>query len=98
MIIAPIFDISVFNKDIFVFLGGCAFMMHLIHIASQTRSTSFTGFVNYLFVFSALYLLTLAMLAVYLKIGFSLPLGKLAVDVMKEGFALVKTIFTQLSP
>lgn len=87
-----------FNRDIFIFLGGVAFMVHLIFTAHTSRGTSFIGFVNYLFMFSLLYLSTLIFFACYLAVGFELHLGQIGSESIKSGFFLVKNIFLQLVP
>ncbi len=87
-----------FNKDIFVCLGGISFVIHLIFAARQSREPGFTGFVSYLLIFGLLYISTLFMLSVYLKIGFNMHLGSLILDSAKSGFSLVKGTVTQLLP
>jgi len=87
-----------FNKDVFTFLGAFSLTTHLIAVSKNTKGTSFTGFVNYLFIFSLLYLLTLIILSIYMTIGYDLHLGELIINSGKDGFALTKSIFTQLAP
>lgn len=96
-IVPKLFSVS-FNKDVFTFLGGFSLTTHLVAVSKNTKGTSFTGFVNYLFIFSLLYLATLIILAVYMTIGYDLHLWDLIVNSGKDGFALTKSIFTQLAP
>jgi len=96
-LIPKIFKIS-FNKDIFIFLGGAFFTSHLIFVAKKNKGASFISFINYIFIFSMLYIFGLIILGIYLAIGFNLHLGKVAVDSIKNGFSLVRSIFFQLLP
>ena len=86
----------VYNKDVFIFLGGVAFTTHLTLIARETRGKNFTTFVNYLFIFSILYILNLILLGAYFRIGFNVHVGKVIVEGIKGGAGLIQSIFSQV--
>ena len=92
----PKFMNTTYNKDIFIFLGGFAFTTHLTLIARETRGRNFTTFVNYLFIFSILYILNLIILGVYFRIGFNVYVGKVIVEGIKGGAGLIQSIFSQV--
>ncbi len=94
-IIPKIWDIS-FNKSTFVFLGGFVLTVHLVYIAQQTREASFVGFVNYLFMFSILYIVNLALFGVYLKVAYDFHLGALIFDSLKDSTSLVQDLYQQI--
>ncbi|MFH1771440.1 MAG: hypothetical protein ABH872_01345 [Candidatus Omnitrophota bacterium] len=83
------------NKDIFIFVGGFSFCMHLIFIARQIKGSSFSSSVNYLFMFSILFILNLIILSLYLRIGFNIYTGKVILEGMKNGAILIQDVFTQ---
>ncbi len=92
-----IFDFS-FNRQIFLFLGSAAFSLHIIFVAGQLKSTTFSGFINYIFVLSLVYLFCLVVLGVYIILGFKFPLKEALVGGIKEGFSLIRNIILQLLP
>lgn len=84
------------NKDLFLFTGGFVFNMHLIFIANKTKTSSFVGFVNYLFIFSILFVVNFLILGIYLKIEYKIDLGKIIIDSIRDSSSLVKGIFSQV--
>ena len=86
----------VYNKNVFIFLGGVAFTTHLTLIARETRGKNFTTFVNYLFIFSILYILNLILLGAYFRIGFNVHVGKVIVEGIKGGAGLIYSTFSQV--
>ncbi|MBN2483257.1 MAG: hypothetical protein JXD21_03530 [Candidatus Omnitrophica bacterium] len=94
-IIPKIWSLS-FDKDTFVFLGGFILMIHLIYIAQQTREGSFVGFVNYLFMFSTLYVVSIFLFAVYLRVAFPLNIGDLIVHSFNDSTRLVVDLYKQI--
>ena len=86
----------VYNKDVFIFLGGVAFTTHLTLLARETRGKNFTTFVNYLFIFSILYILNLILLGAYFRIGFNVHIGKVIVEGIKGGAGLIQSTFSQV--
>ena len=84
-----------FNRDIFIFLGGFAFTLHLIFIAHQTKGHTFSTVINYLFMFSIFFILNLIVLGLYLRIGFNFGLGEILIKGVKDGASLLQNIFTQ---
>lgn len=82
-----------YNKDLFIFLGGFAFTTHLTLIARETKRQSFTAFVDYLFIFSILYILNLILLGLYFKISFNVHMAEVIVDGIRSGFELVYGLF-----
>jgi len=92
-----IFGIS-FNKDIFLFLGSFSFAAHLVFVARQTKSTSFTGFINYFFSMTMIYIFILIIFGVYLLIGYDYSLKTALCNGTKNGFILIKEIILQLFP
>ncbi|NQT28563.1 MAG: hypothetical protein HQ570_03090 [Candidatus Omnitrophica bacterium] len=85
----------VFSKDAFVFVGGFTLTGHLIFVARGNQGNNFPTVVNYLFIFSILYILNLLLFSVYLKIGFSINIGRIIFDGMKGGSGLIQSISTQ---
>ena len=85
-----------FDKEIFVFLGGFIVTSHLIYVARELKGNTFADFVNYLFMFSILYIITLIMFNIYLTIAFDLDLAKIVVDGLQNGAILIRNLFTQL--
>ncbi|MFH1768165.1 MAG: hypothetical protein ABH858_03265, partial [Candidatus Omnitrophota bacterium] len=96
-IFPKLFRVS-FNRDIFIFSGAAAFMVHLIYTSRQTKTSGFIGFMNYLFIFSLFYIIDLFFLLIYIKIGFSVDLGELFIKSVGDGSLVVKSIFLQLAP
>lgn len=84
------------NRDIFVFLGGFTLTTHLVFIANNTKGHNFTTVINYLFIFSILYLLNLLLFSGYLRIAFNIHIGKVIIDGVKGGAALIQSIFAQI--
>jgi hypothetical protein len=95
LVIPKLLSLS-FYKDTFVFLGGFIFTIHLIFIARRTKASTFIGFINYLFVFSILYIVTLIIFGVYLKIAFKMPVGGVLISSANRSLSIIKTIFTQI--
>ncbi len=87
-----------FNKQIFLFFGGAAFSLHIIFVAGQLKSTTFSGFINYVFVLSVIYLFCLVILGVYIILGFEFPLKEALMGGVKEGFSLIRSVILQLLP
>ena len=85
----------VFSKDTFVFVGGFALIGHLIFVARGNQGHNFPTAVNYLFIFSILYILNLILFLVYLRIGFPIDIGKVIFEGMKGGASLIQSISTQ---
>lgn len=94
LLLPKVFDVS-FGTNTFVFLGGAAATMHLIFVAGQTKGETFSGFINYLFIFTILLVLNLIIFCLYLRIGFNVNIGKIALEGIKGGAALIQNIFTQ---
>ena len=86
-----------FDKNSFLFLGSVLFIVHLIFVARQIRNPSFIGFINYVFLFSLLYILTLFLLGLYLRVGYNIHLVRVLILSFKESFSIVKDIFGQLT-
>ena len=84
-----------FSKDAFVFVGGFALTGHLMFVARGNRGHNFPTVINYLFIFSILYILNLILFMVYLKIGFHVNIGKIIFEGTKNGAGLIKNIATQ---
>ncbi len=93
--IPKIFSFS-FNLHIFLFLGSIAFSLHFIFVAYQLKSSTFSGFINYLFILSMIYIFCLVIFGIYLLIGYSFPLKEILGEGIKEGFSLIKSIVLQL--
>ncbi len=92
-IIPKLFNLY-FRKDIFLFLGGFLFSVHLIFISQQIKEKTFAGFINYLFMLSILFILTLFLLGLYLNIAFSLDLKKIFIEGIQGGALSIKNLFT----
>jgi len=84
-----------YDRDIFVFIGGFVFTGHLIFIAKESKGHNFAAVINYLFIFSILYILNLILFGLYLKISYPIRIGNVALEGMKQGAALIQTIFSQ---
>jgi hypothetical protein len=95
-ILPKVFDFS-FNRNNFLFWGGAILTCHLIFIARETKGHNFTSFVNYLFILSILYTINLILFGLYLRVGFSIDLGKVISGGIKEGYLLIQNLFTQVS-
>jgi hypothetical protein len=87
-----------FDRNLYLFLGAAAFSVHLIFVANNSKSPSFTGFINYIFVLTMIYLVCLILLGVYLEIGFRVHMGRVLITTLKEGTRLLKSLFTQITP
>jgi len=81
--------------NIFVFLGGFTLTSHLTFVARENKGRSFAAFINYLFIFSILYILNLTLLELYLKIAFRLHIGEILIEGIKGGTTLIQNVFTQ---
>ncbi|MCF7873515.1 MAG: hypothetical protein K9L84_03135 [Candidatus Omnitrophica bacterium] len=92
--IPKIFNIS-FDKNLFVFLGSSSLFIHLIYVARATKGNSFNTLVNYLFIFSILIVLNLIFFGLYLKINFNFELGKVLLDGVQAGTALIRDVFVK---
>ncbi len=88
---------TTFRRDIFIFLGGFSFTGHLVYVARQIKGRTFSAMVNYFFLFSILYIFNLLLLGIYLNIGFPMYLGRVIVEAVQSGAALMQNIFTQFS-
>ena len=89
-----IFNIA-FNRDVFMFFGGFILTGHMIYIARGNQGHNFPTAINYLFIFSILYILNLLLFSVYLKIGFHINIGRFIFTGMKSGANLIQNIFAQ---
>lgn len=85
-----------FNKNIFVFIGGFVFTCHLIFISKEIKGHTFSEFINYLFIFSILYILNLILLGLYLKNAYNIDIGRVALEGMRNGAILMQNTFTQI--
>jgi hypothetical protein len=85
-----------FDKKIFVFLGGFILVCHLIYAARDTKGTTFGDFVNYLFMFSILYIVNLIIFSIYLTVAFELDLARFTISSLKGGALLIRNLFMQL--
>lgn len=81
-----------FNKDIFVFIGGYLFTTHLIFTAEENKSSNFTGFINYLFIFALLYTINLLLLILYLRIGYIFDIKSILILSLRNGYLLIKSL------
>jgi len=82
-----------FNKDIFLFLGGFIFTSHLRFIARETKGYNFAVFINYIFIFSLLFILNLILLSIYLKVAFNIQIVRIVMEGLRNGTALIQDIF-----
>jgi len=95
-LIPKIFNLN-FDKNLFLFLGGFILISHLIFIARDLKKGSFSGFINYLFIFSILYIINLLLFSIYLNIAFKIDLVKILIEGSKDGAFLIKNLFNQIS-
>jgi hypothetical protein len=95
-LIPKIFNLN-FDKNLFLFLGGFILISHLIFIARDLKKGSFSGFINYLFIFSILYIINLLLFSIYLNIAFKIDLAKILIEGSKDGAFLIKNLFNQIS-
>jgi len=84
------------DRSVFVFLGGFTLTTHLVFIANNTKGHNFTTVINYLFIFSILYLLNLLLFSGYLRIAFNVHIGRVIVSGVKGGAGMVQSIFAQI--
>jgi len=84
-----------FSRATFIFLGGFIITGHMIFVARGNQGHNFPTAVNYLFIFSILYILNLLLFSVYLRIGFHINIGKIIFEGMKNGAGLIQNIATQ---
>jgi hypothetical protein len=94
-ILPKVFNCEI-DKDIFIFLGGFIATSHLIFVARETKGNTFAAFINYLFMFSILYIVILFLLGVYLMTAFKIDLHKVLVDGIMGGAVLIKDLFSQI--
>jgi len=94
--LVPKFMNTTYNKDIFIFLGGVAFTIHMTLVARETRGRNFVTFINYLFILSILYILNLIILGIYFRIGFNVHMGKVIVEGIRGGAGLIQGTFSQV--
>jgi len=94
-IFPKLFNLS-FNKGFFILTGGIFFIIHLIFVARNIKSSSFVGFSGYLLNFTLIYLFTLLLLTVYFNINFKFSLGEIIQAGTKKGAVLLKQISSQL--
>lgn len=87
-----IFNFSI-NRNVFIFSGSFSFLAHLIYVARIIKANSFTGFVNYLFIFSIFFLLNLILFGLYLRIAFDFQLSRVLLAGIQNGSDLIKNIF-----
>ncbi|OPX29517.1 MAG: hypothetical protein B1H08_03625 [Candidatus Omnitrophica bacterium 4484_171] len=96
-IFPKMFNIS-FNRNMFLFLGSFSFAAHLVFAARETKSASFTGFINYFLSMTMIYIFILFLFGVYLLIGYDYSLKTVIINGTKNGFSLIKEIILQLFP
>ncbi len=83
-----------FDRNIFVFMGGFLLTSHLVFVARETKGTTFTDFVNYLFMFSILYIINLLIFSTYLTVAFEVDSAKIVVSGLNGGAILIRNLFT----
>ncbi len=96
-IIPKIFNFQISDR-LFIFVGPMFFTMHLVFIARMSRQTSFPGFINYLFIFSLLYLITLLFLEMYFAIAGRINFFELVFDSTRRSLLLIKSVILHLLP
>ncbi|MBD3269155.1 MAG: hypothetical protein GF379_03095 [Candidatus Omnitrophica bacterium] len=64
-------------------------------MARELKGGNFSAVVNYLFLFSILYILNFMLFLVYIRIGFFLSIGEVIFEGVKDGASLLQQIFTQ---
>ncbi|MCK5491552.1 MAG: hypothetical protein KAJ14_00385 [Candidatus Omnitrophica bacterium] len=84
------------NHNIFIFLGGFVFTGHLTFISRELKGHSFNSFINYLFIFSILYILNIVLFGLYLSNDFTLDMGEIVLQGMMNGAVLIQNIFVQI--
>ncbi|MBD3246721.1 MAG: hypothetical protein GF333_06875 [Candidatus Omnitrophica bacterium] len=94
-VLPKVFHLSV-DKNIFLQTGGFLFTAHLIYVAREIKGATFPTFINYLFLFSILYIINLIIFGLYLKVGFSIPVGRVVFDGLQQGAVMIQTLFTQI--
>lgn len=94
-ILPKVFDIQL-SERLFLFLGGFILTAHLIFVAGELKEETFSGFINYLFFFSLLYLVILIMFGLYLKAAFTFNLFNAFVEGVREGAVSLKGVITQI--
>ncbi|MCM8819826.1 MAG: hypothetical protein NC925_03415 [Candidatus Omnitrophica bacterium] len=94
-LIPKLFNLK-FDKNIFLFSGGFILTAHLIFIAQDLKGTNLFTFINYLFIFSILYIFNLFLFTIYLNIAFKVSLIKIITSGTKEAVILIRNIFTQV--
>lgn len=95
LVVPKIFNVG-FNKEVFLFLGAFVVVAHLIYVARETKGTTFGDFINYIFLFSIMYIISLILFEVYLKVAFNLNVGKINFEGARSGADLLKSLFTQI--
>lgn len=95
LVIPRVFGLA-FDKNVFLFFGSFVGMAHLIYAARETRGGTFTEFINYVFVFSILYMLVLVMFEMYVRIAYPIDIGRINVEGAKNGAGLIKSLFMQV--
>ena len=63
----PKFSAAHLNANLYFYLSGFLFLLHLVFISLHTKEKGFGGFVEYVFIFSLLYVLNLIIFAFCLK-------------------------------
>ncbi|GEM_PF-904028 len=94
-IIPKVFNVD-FNRDVFLFAGGFILIAHLIYIANETKGATFSDFINYLFIFSILYIINLIIFEAYLRIAFNIDISKINIDGARGGATIIKDMFLQI--
>lgn len=89
-----VFNIN-FSRSTFVFIGGFMITGHMIFVARGNQGHNFPTAVNYLFIFSIIYILNLLLFLVYLRVGVHIDIGKIIFAGMKNGASLIQSISTQ---
>lgn len=94
-LIPRVFDLD-FDRNFFLFLGGFVITSHIVFVARENKGTNFMDFINYLFIFSILYIVNLILFGLYLNVAFKIDLGKVIVNGFIDGAVLIKNLFSQI--
>lgn len=95
-ILPRVFDMTL-SETLFLFLGGFILIAHLIFVANELKEKTFSGFINYLFFFSLLYIIILIMFGMYLKAAFDFNLFDVFVEGIRQGAAYLRELITQIT-
>lgn len=95
-ILPRVFDTTL-SETLFLFLGGVILVAHLIFVSNELKETTFSGFVNYLFFFSLLYLVVLIMFGLYLRAAFDFNIFDVFVEGIRDGASTLRELITEIS-